>query len=384
MTNRLTRIIRPSYLGSCYEAKDARRTRYSGCRRKRESKAFPPFSFLAPSADTPCSEYHSSEAALKLPSLPPNSTPQVSSFSLLSPVPLSRSASPSRSPQFSSSLHLLPTKADSPSPPLSFASHPSSSLRTGHTHDLRSAVSYLHTTYPNAPLLGIGFSLGAGVMARFIGEEGESCVLKAGVVVGTPWDCPGMSARSVLPCDTSLFLPFFLSSSGRMTTGQSWLMAIRMHSLNLCFGIFVSFWMDSDDRLDATWFSRNAYSKAMGKNILKVWNGHTKNNPSSHLLQPDSRAYSRLDVRPLFPSYSSPHIHIGFLAFPPSCQPTRLLMLKIPKTLPHFYFSSRLGLILFCKQRFTANRRPLLLPSFASDGRSHRLYRRRLPRRLPL
>lgn len=34
-------------------------------------------------------------------------------------------------------------------------------------------------------------------MTRFIGEEGDHCVLKAGIVVGTPFDCPGMSARHV-------------------------------------------------------------------------------------------------------------------------------------------------------------------------------------------
>jgi predicted alpha/beta-fold hydrolase len=110
--------------------------------------------------------------------------------------------------------------------------------------DYRSAIHYIHSTYPNAPLLGCGFSLGAGVLARFIGEEGTHCVLKAGVVVAAPWDCPGMSRR-----------------------------------------------------LDATWFSRNVYSKAMGQNILNIYLRILGSPPPPAALTPSS-------TRP--PSPSSP------------------------------------------------------------------------------
>ena len=43
-----------------------------------------------------------------------------------------------------------------------------------HTDDLRQAILYVAQLYPHAPLLGLGFSLGANVMTRYVAEEGES------------------------------------------------------------------------------------------------------------------------------------------------------------------------------------------------------------------
>lgn len=65
----------------------------------------------------------------------------------------------------------------------------------GHTDDLRSAVMYIRSLYPQAELLGLGFSLGASVLARYVGEEGDYCELKAACVVGAPWDCVEMSKK---------------------------------------------------------------------------------------------------------------------------------------------------------------------------------------------
>ncbi|KAK7730173.1 hypothetical protein SLS57_001835 [Botryosphaeria dothidea] len=39
-----------------------------------------------------------------------------------------------------------------------------------------------------APLFGIGFSLGANIMTNYLGEEGENCQLKAAVVCSNPWN----------------------------------------------------------------------------------------------------------------------------------------------------------------------------------------------------
>jgi uncharacterized protein len=50
----------------------------------------------------------------------------------------------------------------------------------GHTDDLRQALIYITKRYPRAPLLGIGFSLGANVLTRYIAEEGENSRLVAG------------------------------------------------------------------------------------------------------------------------------------------------------------------------------------------------------------
>ncbi|KFY77305.1 hypothetical protein V499_03288 [Pseudogymnoascus sp. VKM F-103] len=56
------------------------------------------------------------------------------------------------------------------------------------TWDTRQVVKWLRLKYPNRPLFGIGFSLGANILTNYIGEEGESCQLKAAVVISNPWN----------------------------------------------------------------------------------------------------------------------------------------------------------------------------------------------------
>lgn len=54
----------------------------------------------------------------------------------------------------------------------------------GHTDDLRQALMYIAQRYPNAPLLGIGFSLGANVIVRYLAEEGDRSRLRAACALG--------------------------------------------------------------------------------------------------------------------------------------------------------------------------------------------------------
>lgn len=59
-----------------------------------------------------------------------------------------------------------------------------------YTDDIRVAVMYIHKQYPRAPLIGIGFSLGANVLTRYLAEEGEKSRLIAGCAlacVGPPF-----------------------------------------------------------------------------------------------------------------------------------------------------------------------------------------------------
>ena len=42
----------------------------------------------------------------------------------------------------------------------------------GNTDDTRQALMYITHRYPKAVLLGLGFSLGANVLTRYLGEEG--------------------------------------------------------------------------------------------------------------------------------------------------------------------------------------------------------------------
>lgn len=73
------------------------------------------------------------------------------------------------------------------------------------TWDVRQVVRWARKTFPNRPLFGLGFSLGANILTnvsdlptgwhgfgtdidQFVGEEGSSCLLSAAVVVGNPFN----------------------------------------------------------------------------------------------------------------------------------------------------------------------------------------------------
>ncbi|KAG8740273.1 hypothetical protein FRC10_004528 [Ceratobasidium sp. 414] len=58
----------------------------------------------------------------------------------------------------------------------------------GTTDDLRCALLYIHACFPSAPLVGVGFSVGANMLAKYLGEEGSASALSAGVCLANVWD----------------------------------------------------------------------------------------------------------------------------------------------------------------------------------------------------
>ncbi|KAJ2772375.1 hypothetical protein IWQ57_001796 [Coemansia nantahalensis] len=58
----------------------------------------------------------------------------------------------------------------------------------GLTTDYREVVADIRKRLPQCPLFGLSFSLGANIMAKYVGEEGERCPLVAAVSVGNPYD----------------------------------------------------------------------------------------------------------------------------------------------------------------------------------------------------
>jgi len=56
------------------------------------------------------------------------------------------------------------------------------------TWDVRQTVKLLRRLFPNRPLYAVGFSLGANILTNYVGEEGESCILKAAVSCSNPWN----------------------------------------------------------------------------------------------------------------------------------------------------------------------------------------------------
>ncbi|KAK5945380.1 hypothetical protein PMZ80_002585 [Knufia obscura] len=89
------------------------------------------------------------------------------------------------------------------------------------TWDLRQTVKWLRETFPNRPLYGVGFSLGANILTNYLGEEGANCQFKAAVALSNPWSLD-------------------VSNAG----------------------------------LQSTWFKRNIYSRAMGTNLKKLYGYH--------------------------------------------------------------------------------------------------------------
>ena len=53
-----------------------------------------------------------------------------------------------------------------------------------HTNDTRQALRYIAHLYPDALLLGVGFSLGANVLIRYLGEEREQSRIHAACALG--------------------------------------------------------------------------------------------------------------------------------------------------------------------------------------------------------
>ncbi|KAK0531006.1 hypothetical protein OC842_003748 [Tilletia horrida] len=56
------------------------------------------------------------------------------------------------------------------------------------TADVRCALLWATKHYPNAPLIGMGFSLGANFIAKATGEDGDETPLVSVIPIGAPWD----------------------------------------------------------------------------------------------------------------------------------------------------------------------------------------------------
>ncbi|KAF4977640.1 hypothetical protein FZEAL_5862 [Fusarium zealandicum] len=56
------------------------------------------------------------------------------------------------------------------------------------TWDIRQTVKWLKKMFPNRPLFGLGFSLGANMLTNYCGEEGSDCLLKGAVVLSNPFN----------------------------------------------------------------------------------------------------------------------------------------------------------------------------------------------------
>ncbi|KAG1328039.1 embryogenesis-associated protein EMB8 [Cocos nucifera] len=58
----------------------------------------------------------------------------------------------------------------------------------GWTEDVREVVNYLHREYPKAPLLAVGTSIGANILVKYLGEDGENTPIAGAASICSPWD----------------------------------------------------------------------------------------------------------------------------------------------------------------------------------------------------
>ncbi|KAF9267831.1 AB-hydrolase YheT [Marasmius fiardii PR-910] len=87
----------------------------------------------------------------------------------------------------------------------------------GETEDIRQALMYLSHKFPRAQLHGIGFSVGANHVTRYVAEEGKNSRLWSACALANPWD-------------------------------------FRANS----------------DALEATWIGHNIYNRALGTNLQNI------------------------------------------------------------------------------------------------------------------
>ncbi|KAH7568161.1 hypothetical protein JRO89_XS07G0249900 [Xanthoceras sorbifolium] len=58
----------------------------------------------------------------------------------------------------------------------------------GWTEDMREVVNYLHHEYLKAPLFTVGTSIGANILVKYLGEDGENSPVAGAVAICSPWD----------------------------------------------------------------------------------------------------------------------------------------------------------------------------------------------------
>lgn len=86
----------------------------------------------------------------------------------------------------------------------------------GHTDDTRLALRYIAHKYPDAPLLGVGFSLGSNVITRYLAEEGEDSKLHSACALA----CVGLSYTFLLAGSMANFIFISLGISKKITKGM--------------------------------------------------------------------------------------------------------------------------------------------------------------------
>jgi hypothetical protein len=71
----------------------------------------------------------------------------------------------------------------------------SRSYHAGETQDPDFIINRIHERFPSAPLFAVGYSLGANMLLKWLGEQGDSALLVAAIAVSVPFDLGSCAAR---------------------------------------------------------------------------------------------------------------------------------------------------------------------------------------------
>ncbi|XP_057973313.1 embryogenesis-associated protein EMB8 isoform X2 [Malania oleifera] len=58
----------------------------------------------------------------------------------------------------------------------------------GWTEDAREVIRYLHNEFPQAPLFAVGTSIGANILVKYLGEDGDCTPVAGAAAISSPWD----------------------------------------------------------------------------------------------------------------------------------------------------------------------------------------------------
>jgi predicted alpha/beta-fold hydrolase len=62
------------------------------------------------------------------------------------------------------------------------------SFTAARTTDLQFAIKHIRALYPNRDVFAIGYSLGAGILLKYLGQNGDNSLLSAAVAVSPSWN----------------------------------------------------------------------------------------------------------------------------------------------------------------------------------------------------
>lgn len=84
---------------------------------------------------------------------------------------------------------------------------------SGASEDLRAVLQALANEFPNSSISAVGYSLGANVLLKYLGEEGDTARCVAAVAVSTPFQLAHCS-RAMLKGPSSLYGRYFVNRLG--------------------------------------------------------------------------------------------------------------------------------------------------------------------------